>query len=131
MGSILARTIVARVPDARLVGVADVDAGAARRLAKELGVDAVATSAADIATQPGVDAVVIAVSSARHLEAVEQAAHAKRHVFCEKPLALTIGDAQAAIDATNRAGVRLQVGFMRRFDAAYRRAKARLDHGEI
>jgi predicted dehydrogenase len=131
MGSILARSIVAHVPEARLVGVADVDEGAARRLGRELGVDDVATSAAELMGHGGVDAAVIAVSSAHHLVAVEAAAARTRDVFCEKPLALTIEDTQAAIDATNRAGVRLQVGFMRRFDPAYRRAKSRLDRGEI
>ena len=131
MGSILGRAIVAHVPEARLVGVADVNVAAARRLADELGVATVAPSGPDLVGRRGVDGVVIAVSSARHLEAVRDAAAAGRDTFCEKPLALTTADTQAAIDASRRAGVRLQVGFMRRFDAAYSRARQRLVRGEI
>ena len=131
MGSILARAIVHRVPGARLVAVADVDLAAARRLASELGVVAVSKSGAEVAARPDVHGVVIAASSARHLEAVREAAAAGRDIFCEKPLALTIVDTETAIDATARAGVRLQVGFMRRFDAAYRRGFGKLARGEI
>jgi predicted dehydrogenase len=119
------------VPEARLVGVADVDEGAARRLANELGVERAGTSAADLVSDPNVAGVVIAVSSARHFEAVREAASAGRDVFCEKPLALTVADTHAAIDACRAAGVRLQVGFMRRFDAAYVRGRQRLARGEI
>ena len=119
MGSILARAIVRRVPGARLIAVADVDGAAARRLAEELGIDAVSASGAELADRLDVQGVVIAVSSAHHLEAVRAAAAAGRDIFCEKPLALTIADTAAAIDAAARASVRLQVGFMRRFDGAY------------
>ena len=131
MGSILARAIVRRVPGARLIAVADVDGAAARRLAEELGIDAVSASGAELADRLDVQGVVIAVSSAHHLEAVRAAAAAGRDIFCEKPLALTIADTAAAIDAAARASVRLQVGFMRRFDAAYRRGFGRLARGEI
>src|SRR5262245_51158552 len=130
MGSILGRAIVTSVPEARLVGVADVNEAAARRLGLELGVEVIATSAADVASRPDVAAAVIAVSSVHHLSAVREVAAAKREIFCEKPLALTVADTKAAIDAASNAGVRLQVGFMRRFDPAYRRGQVRLARGE-
>lgn len=133
MGSILARAIVAQVPGARLVGLADVDLAAARRLADGLGLDrrTALASGAELAARPGIDAVVIATSSARHLESVRDVAAAGRDILCEKPLALTVADTEAAIDAATRAGVRLQVGFMRRFDAAYRRGHAKVVRGAI
>jgi predicted dehydrogenase len=134
MGSILARAVAAgRVPGARLVALADVDSSATRRLAAELGLDggAISRSGAELAHRPDVDAVIVATSSARHVESVREAAAAGRDIFCEKPLALTVVDTVAAIDAAERAGVRLQVGFMRRFDAAYRRGAAKLARGEI
>jgi predicted dehydrogenase len=131
MGSILARAIAQRVPAARLVAVADIDRAAAARLARELGVGIVAGSTAELAGRPEVDGVVVAVSSAQHLAAVRDAAAAGRATFCEKPLALTVAETEAAIDAAARAGVLLQVGFMRRFDAAYRRGRGRLERGEI
>lgn len=131
MGAILARAIVRDVPEARLVGIADRDIAAARRLADELSVEAVFADAGELVQRADVAGVVIAVSSAHHLDVVRQVAAAGREIFCEKPLALTVAETEAAIAASLAAGVRLQVGFMRRFDAAYRRARQRLTAGAI
>jgi predicted dehydrogenase len=131
MGAIHARAITRRIPEARLVGVADLDIERARRVADELGVDGAFGSALEMLERPDVDAVIVAVSSSHHLSVIRQAASAGRDIFCEKPLALTIADSEAAVDATNAAGVRLQVGFMRRFDPAYRRGMRRLAGGEV
>jgi predicted dehydrogenase len=131
MGAILARAVVRHVPEAHLVGIADRDLGAARRLADELSVKAVFADADELVRRPDVAGVVIAVPSAHHLDVIRQAAAAGREVFCEKPLALTVVETEAAIAVTAAAGVRLQVGFMRRFDAAYRRAWRRLTAGAI
>jgi predicted dehydrogenase len=131
MGAIHARAIARHVAGARLEGIADVDTGAARRLADELGVGTVCSSAEELMRSPAVTAVVIATTSGHHLAVIRAAAAAGRDIFCEKPLALTVADCQAAIAAASAAGVRLQVGFMRRFDPAYRRAMRRLERGEI
>jgi predicted dehydrogenase len=131
MGAILARSVVHHVPEARLVAVADVHLASARRLADDLGVRAAYPSAAELVEVPDVDGVIVAVSSARHLEVIRDAAAAGRDIFCEKPLALTIADCEAAVEAASMAGVRLQVGFMRRFDPAYRRASRRLAKGDV
>jgi predicted dehydrogenase len=131
MGAIHAAAIVRRVPGARLVAVADQDLAAAGRLAAELSVGRIYSSAAELARDPAVAGVIIAVSSSRHLDVVRQVAAEGRDILCEKPLALTISETEAAMAAADAAGVRLQVGFMRRFDAAYRRGWIRLAHGEI
>jgi predicted dehydrogenase len=131
MGAIHARAISRHVAGARLVAIADVDARAARQLADELGVETVCASAEELVRSPAVTAVVVATSSSHHLAVIQAAAAARRDIFCEKPLALTVADCQAAITAASSAGVRLQVGFMRRFDPAYRRAMRRLERGEI
>lgn len=130
MGSVHARLIAREVEDARLVGVADLDVAAASRLAQDLGVQAYGDPA-DAIRRSDVDAVVIAVSSSRHLDVVALAAAARKDVLCEKPLALTLEDHDAAIDLAERAGIRLQVGFMRRWDDDYGRAKAAIEAGAI
>jgi predicted dehydrogenase len=66
-----------------------------------------------------------------HAEMVERAARAGKHVFCEKPLALDPGAGRRAVRAASAAGVCLQVGFQRRFDADWVAAKRRLDAGEV
>jgi len=131
MGAIHARAIARHVPGARLVGVADVDVGRARALADELEVEVAVGSAEELVGRPEVAAVIVATSSSHHLAVIRGAAAAGRDIFCEKPLALTVADSEAAIAATDAAGVRLQVGFMRRFDPAYRRGMRRLQDGAI
>jgi len=129
-GSIHARLLASAVPEARLVGVADVAADAATRLAAELGTEAY-DDPAGLLERPDLQAIVVAVSSHRHLDVVRQAAAAGRDVLCEKPLAMTLADTDAAIAVAGTAGIRLQVGFMRRWDADYRRARARIAAGEV
>jgi predicted dehydrogenase len=63
---------------------------------------------------PGIDAVVLATPHTLHRPQVEATAAAGKHVFCEKPFALTKADAEAAITACRRAGVALGVGHNRR-----------------
>ena len=75
---------------------------------------AIGTSYEDVLADPAIDAVVLATPHTRHRAQVEAAAAAKKHVFCEKPFALTVADAKAAIAACRRAGVALGVGHNRR-----------------
>lgn len=131
MGSVHARLIAGSVPEARLVGIADLDLDAARRLASRVGDPPVFASLDGLLAHPGLDAVLIAISSSRHLEAIQAAANAGKDILCEKPIALTLADTRIAIAATDAAQVRLQVGFMRRWDPDYARAKVRLASGAL
>jgi myo-inositol 2-dehydrogenase/D-chiro-inositol 1-dehydrogenase len=131
MGSIHARLIARSVPEAHLVGIADVNLPAARRLAAGLGGPPAFGSLDEMLRAPGLQAVLIATSSNRHVEAILAAAAAGVDILCEKPIALTMEDSLAAIAAADAAGVRLQVGFMRRWDADYARARARLASGAL
>jgi predicted dehydrogenase len=117
------------VPQARLVGIADLDIDAARSLAAQVGAPPAFGSIDALLETPGLDAVLIATSSSQHLAAIKRAANAGKDILCEKPIALTLADTDEAIDAAARAGVRLQVGFMRRWEPEYVRAKTRLESG--
>ena len=63
-----------------------------------------------------IDGVLIAASTTAHVSLIQQAANAKKDIFCEKPIALTLDEMEKAMVAVQQAGVRLQVGFNRRFD---------------
>jgi predicted dehydrogenase len=131
MGSVHGRLIARSVANARLAAIADVNVEAARHLAAELGEPPVFASLEDMLAAGGVDAVLIATSSRHHLAAIQAAAAAGRDVLCEKPIALTMADTKTAIAAVEAAGTRLQVGFMRRWDPDYARARARLASGRL
>ena len=120
-----------RLPDARLVAVADPAPGAAEKLATTLDADRAYSDTAQVWTDPDVDAVVIAAPARFHADLVVAAARAGKGVFCEKPMALAVGDADRAIDAARAAGVVLQVGFNRRFASDWKAARALLDAGEL
>jgi len=75
---------------------------------------ALGTSYQDVLDDPAIDAVILATPHTRHREQVEAAAAHRKHVFCEKPFALSVSDAQAALAACRRAGVALGVGHNRR-----------------
>jgi myo-inositol 2-dehydrogenase/D-chiro-inositol 1-dehydrogenase len=131
MGAFHAETVALRLPGARLVAVADPAPRAAEGLAGALGADRAYTDAAQLWDDPAVDAVVIAAPARSHADLVVAAATAGRHVFCEKPMAVTLPDADRAIEAARAAGVVLQVGFNRRFAADWRAARMLLDAGTL
>jgi myo-inositol 2-dehydrogenase/D-chiro-inositol 1-dehydrogenase len=131
MGAFHAETVARRVPGARLVAVADPAPGAADRLTGALGGGWAYTDVAQLWADPDVDAVVIAAPARSHADLVVAASAAGKHVFCEKPMAVTLADADRAIDAARSAGVVLQVGFNRRFAADWRAARNLLDDGAL
>jgi Predicted dehydrogenases and related proteins len=131
MGSLHAATVARRLPGVQLAAVVDADEGAAARLAGELGAARVTTDAGELFADPTVDAVVIAAPARFHPDLAVAAARAGKGVFCEKPMALTLPDADRVLDAARAAGVVLQVGFNRRFVADWAAARALLDAGGI
>jgi len=131
MGKRHAENIRCLVAQARLVAVADADAARAKRVAAELEVEAAYSSLEDLLEHKDVNCVVIAAPDKFHAQAIRTAAAAGVDILCEKPLALNLSDARAALDAVAKAGVRLQIGFMRRYDPAYTTAMKRIEAGEI
>ena len=131
MGKRHAENIRSMVAQARLVAVADADAARAKRVAAELEIEAAYSSLEDLLEHKDVHCVVIASPDKFHAPAIRTAAAAGVDILCEKPLALNLSDARAALDAVAKAGVRLQIGFMRRYDPAYATAMKRIEAGEI
>jgi predicted dehydrogenase len=80
---------------------------------------------------PGRRAVIIASPTHLHTEMVEVAAAAGKHILCEKPISHDLGPTYDAIEAVRTAGVKLQVGFHRRFDPDYRAAREKISAGHI
>lgn len=103
-------------PRVRLVGVADADAARAATVAAEAGTVALAPEAAIAAA----DAVIVAAPTRFHHGLAMAALAAGRHVFIEKPIAATLGEADALVVAAASGGRVLQVGHIERFSAAFR-----------
>jgi scyllo-inositol 2-dehydrogenase (NAD+) len=131
MGRRHAENLRRLVPEARLLAVADVAVARAKEVADELEIDHSFGSLEDMLALKGIDCVVIATPDKFHAQAIRTAAASRKHILSEKPLATNLADAHAALDAVAKAGIHLQVGFMRRYDPAYSAAMKRIEAGEI
>ncbi|QAY63122.1 oxidoreductase [Xylanimonas allomyrinae] len=130
-GRIHGRAIAADVVGAELVAVCDASHEVAEQSARELGADLWATDYQRLLEAPEVDAVVVVTPTRLHRDIVVEAAARGKHVLCEKPMAITVAECEEMNAAAAAAGVRLQIGFMRRFDASFRRAKEAIESGAI
>jgi scyllo-inositol 2-dehydrogenase (NAD+) len=131
MGRRHAENLRCSVANARLVAIADVAANRAAQVASELEIEHSFASLEQMLELPGLEAVVIATPDKFHAKAIRTAAAAGKHILCEKPIATTMEDAHEALAAVAKARVRLQIGFMRRYDPAYAAAMKRVEAGDI
>jgi len=131
MGKRHAENLRRLVPQARLVAIADVAGERARQVAAELEIEHWDNSLGALLEHKDINSVLIATPDKFHAGAIIQAAEAGKNILCEKPLATNMADAEAALKAVEKAGVRLQIGFMRRYDPAYAAAMQRVEAGEI
>jgi scyllo-inositol 2-dehydrogenase (NAD+) len=131
LGRVYARDLSGRIPCTRLVAVADIDSAAVEEVSREFDVPRGSTDPADVIDDPAVDAVVIVTPTATHRAVAEAAVAAGKAIFCEKPLSISLDEAEAIRQAVRRSGVFFQMGFMRRFDRGFAAAKERLDAGDI
>jgi myo-inositol 2-dehydrogenase/D-chiro-inositol 1-dehydrogenase len=130
IGRVHAENLAYRIPEANLVAVSDIFVEAAERLAAELRA-AASQDHRRILEDERVDAVLICSSTDTHAQFIEDAAEAGKQVFCEKPIALDLGKIDSALATAERAGVKLQIGFNRRFDPNFRRVQEIVAAGEI
>lgn len=116
------------IPGVEMIGIADEDAKRGRKYAHEFDAHLFPTYEALLEEA---DAVLVCSENTRHRPLVELAAAAGVHVLCEKPLATTAEDAQAMIDACEKAGVTLMTAFPMRFSAPLQQLKTQLDNGSL
>ena len=112
-----------------LVGVSDPSPQARADASRALGVPAFADHRELL--EAGLDGVVVVAPTKFHRDVVVEALTAGRHVLCEKPMAMTVAECDDMIAAAASTSTKLQIGFMRRFDAGFRRAKQLVDEGRI
>jgi myo-inositol 2-dehydrogenase/D-chiro-inositol 1-dehydrogenase len=131
IGRLHAGHIAHRIPAARLAAVADVSEPAVQQVAGQYQVPLAATDYRQVLADPAVDAVVICSATDTHAAIIVEAAQAGKHIFCEKPIDHTLAKIDRALAAVEQAGVKLQIGFNRRFDANFARVRQAIASGEI
>ena len=130
-GMIHARNYKNKIENARIVACVDAVEEAAKAAAEELGVTKIFTDYHDILNDPDIHAVIVVSPTDLHRNIVVDCADAGKHIFCEKPMAMTVEECDDMIEACDRNNVKLQIGFMRRFDSSFREAKRLVDSGAI
>jgi inositol 2-dehydrogenase len=131
LGRVYARDLAGRIPETRLVAVADPVVASAEEVAREFDVPHAYSTAEALLDDSSVDAVVIVTPTHVHREQVIAAATRKKPTFCEKPPALSLEEIAEMKKAIESSGMFFQMGFMRRFDPGYAAAKKQIDAGRI
>jgi len=131
IGRLHAEHLAFRIPQANLLAVSDIILEAAQKCAAEFGIPKAIQDHREIMEDPNIEAVVICSSTDTHAQMIEEAAAAGKHIFCEKPIDFDLARIDRALAAVEEAGVKLQVGFNRRFDPDFRRVRELVAAGKI
>jgi len=131
IGRIHAETIALRVPSATAAAISDFNLSVAQEVAAKYGIPHVTTHSEELLSDTSIDAIVISSPTETHADLIIEAARAGKHIFCEKPIDLNLSRIDSALAAVAKAGVKLQVGFNRRFDPNFKRIREAVAGGEI
>jgi myo-inositol 2-dehydrogenase/D-chiro-inositol 1-dehydrogenase len=126
-----AQNLAFRIPQANVQMIADINATAAQQVAERCRIPSAIGDYHAMLENRDVQAVLICSATPTHAQIIEEAAQAGKHIFCEKPIDLTLAKIDRALAAVAKARVQLQVGFNRRFDANFARVHRAIADGEI
>jgi len=131
IGRVHAEHLAYRVPGANLVAVADVFEEAAKKVAADFQIPDAYQDHRRIMEDETIEAIVICSSPDTHSQMIEEAAAAGKHIFCEKPIDHDLCKIDHVLESVKESGVKLQIGFNRRFDPSFRRVREIVASGEI
>lgn len=131
IGRLHAENIVNNIREAEIKAIADINTENVKDWANELGINNVYDDYRRIIADPEIEAVLICSSTDTHAQIIIEAANAGKHIFCEKPIDFSIDRIYEALDAVDKNGVKLQIGFNRRFDHNFKKVRDLVKEGEI
>ncbi len=131
IGRLHAENIMSRIHEAVVKKVADVCLDGLDYWAHFNGISKITSDYKEVLNDPDIKAVLICSCTDTHADLIIEAARAGKHIFCEKPMALNIKKAREALQAVKDNGVKLQIGFNRRFDHNHRSVRNAVLSGVI
>lgn len=131
IGQVHAKSITYHIPQAKIVAISDIYYEGAKRVAESLGIPNAYEDYHEILNNPEIDAVLICSSTDTHADIAVEAVEAGKHIFCEKPVDLTVAKIKKVIAAVEKAGVKLQIGFNRRYDHNFAEIKRLANDGKL
>ena len=120
-----------RIPNAHILAVSDVNLDGAQSCAADFDIPTVYRDHHRLLDNAEINAIVICSSTDTHTRFIIEAAEAGKHIFCEKPIALDLVEIDRALETVARCGVKLQIGFNRRFDSNFRHLHEVVRGGDI
>ena len=131
IGQVHAENLAYRVPGVDVKVIADVNIAAARQVAEKYKIPSSTDQHTALLNNPDIDAVLICSSTDTHAQFIEDAAAAGKHIFCEKPISHDLAKIDKALEAVKKAGVKLQIGFNRRFDPNFKAVHDMIAAGQV
>ena len=131
IGKIHGANLATRVSGAKLAAVVDVAAGELTTAAERLGGPRVLSDYREALAMDEVDAVAICAPTDLHYQMILDAAAARKHIFCEKPIDLAVERISRVVEEVGRSGVQLMVGFQRRFDPSFQAMREAVEAGKV
>ena len=131
IGRLHGELLTYHVSEAEIKTVADLYIDNIEQWANQLNILNVTAEYKDILNDSEIDAVLICSSTDTHAQLIVEAAQAGKHIFCEKPIDFNIGKIKKALNAVAEAGIKLQIGFNRRFDHNFKKVREIVESGKI
>lgn len=131
IGKLHSEHLASMIAGAELTAIADIDLEAAQETAARFNVPMVVSDYHEILNNPDIEAVVICSPTNTHAQIIQEAAAAGKHIFCEKPIDHDLSKVDQALKAVEKEGVKLMVGFNRRFDPNFRKVREMIAQGKI
>ncbi|MEE9117744.1 MAG: inositol 2-dehydrogenase [Calditrichia bacterium] len=131
IGQLHGELITYHIPGAEIKTVAELYADEVKEWAKQLRILNLTTDYSDILNDSEIEAVLICSSTDTHAQLIIEAAKAGKHIFCEKPIDFNIEKIKQALNSVKEAGVKLQIGFNRRFDHNFKKVRELVESGKV
>ena len=132
MGKIHIENIIYNIPNLKLKVVADINRDdKLEKWAKNIGVSKVTNDESEIINDPEINVVVIASPTDTHTKYIQEAAKAKKDIFCEKPIDTDLMRIKETLNIVKNEGVKLMIGFNRRFDRNFKRVREMVSSGQV
>ena len=131
IGKLHAELLAAHVPEAEIKTVAEIYIDGVKEWANQHRISNLTTDYTDILNDAEIEAVLICSSTETHARLITESADAGKHIFCEKPIDFDIEKINQALTSVKAAGVKLQVGFNRRFDHNFKKVHELVASGKV
>ncbi|WP_105614394.1 inositol 2-dehydrogenase [Vallitalea okinawensis] len=131
IGKLHGEIITYHVPQATIKTVSDVYTDGLEEWAQSLGIEKVTKDYREILDDSEIEGVIIASSTDTHADLIIESAKAKKHIFCEKPVDFNVEKIKEALDTVKQNGIKLQIGFNRRFDHNFSRVRELVDQKKV